>query len=174
MLTLTNGVGMADLQRTALAEARRYMREAKGDRVVATGLVLERLVELTWITAGERDVILKMFGVGRQPGPVAGIHGVPVAAEDHARVQRLYDGLITDGSTSDVALVLAGGIAGSFQVVTETDGTTSVFLAAKKNYQAVLGGAGAIIGGALGGGVGAALGGAIGGAIGYVVDDCKD
>lgn len=163
-----NGVGVQDLQQAALAEARRFMREAKGDRDVATVLVLDRLVELTWITRAERDVIVKMYERGRAADSPAG------AARAHGEVQKLYHGLIADGRTGQVALVLAAGAAGSFRTEVADDGTTTTLAAAARSYQGILGGAGAIIGGALGGAPGAAIGGAIGGVIGTIVDDCKD
>lgn len=166
MFTQSNGVGVGDLQQAALAEARRYMREAKGDRDVATVLVLDRLVELTWISAAERDVIATMYELGRTPDP-------PNPAKVYAQVQGLYHGLIADGRTGQVGLVLAAGAAGSFRTEVAADGTTT-FAAAARSYQGILGGAGAIIGGAIGGAPGAAIGGAIGGVIGTIVDDCKD
>lgn len=92
-----NGVGVAEMQHAALGEARRLMREAKGDRRVAAH------------EAGDAE-----------------------------------------------------------------DGTVSSLAANTRNYQAVLAGAGAVIGGVFGGPGGAAAGGAIGGVIGYIVDDCKD
>lgn len=171
MFTQSNGVGIGDLQQAALAEARRFMREAKGDRDVATVLVLDRLVELTWITGAERDVIAKMYELGRVAGP-PGAGKVPATA--YAQVQELYHGLIGDGRTGQVGLVLAAGAAGSFRTEVAADGTTTTFAAAARSYQGILGGAGAIIGGALGGAPGAAIGGAIGGVIGTIVDDCKD
>lgn len=173
-------VGVPDLQRAALAEARRFMRQAKGDRGVATRLVFDRLVELGWITAEERDVLVRMYQVGA-PKPVKAVKAggaapqrVRVAARAVLDVQGMYDGLIARGGTSAVALALAAGAAGSFEAEPGDDGTTVVYAKSTRSYQGILGGAGAIIGGALGGAPGAAIGGAIGGVIGTIVDDCKD
>lgn len=173
------GVGVPDLQRAALAEARRFMREAKGDRGVATRLVFDRLVELGWITAEERDVLVRMHQVGAPkavPAKAAGVAAqrVPVAARAVLEVQGMYDGLIARRGTSPVALALAAGAAGAFEADAGDDGTTVVYAKSTRSYQGILGGAGAIIGGAIGGAPGAAIGGAIGGVIGTIVDDCKD
>jgi hypothetical protein len=161
-----NAIGVAEMQHAALGEARRLMREAKGDRRVAAHLVYDLLVERGWLAAGERDVLVKMLEVGTA--------GNGAADAQYREVRRMHDGLIVSGGASPVALALAAGVVGSYEVVEAKDGTVSVMAASKRNYQAVLGAAGAVIGGAFGGGLGAAAGGAIGGVIGYIVDDCKD
>ncbi|MBM6623198.1 hypothetical protein JTF08_16435 [Micrococcaceae bacterium RIT802] len=161
-----NAIGVAEMQHAALGEARRLMREAKGDRRVAARLVYDLLVERGWLAAGERDVLVKMLEVGTA--------GNGAADAQYREVRRMHDGLIVSGGASPVALALAAGVVGSYEVVEAKDGTVSVMAASKRNYQAVLGAAGAVIGGAFGGGLGAAAGGAIGGVIGYIVDDCKD
>lgn len=175
--TRTNGVGVGDLQHAALAEARRLMREAKGDRRVAAGLVFERLRDLGWISESERDVLYKMHEVGaapseRQEGGPKG--GRPIATAAYLEVRRMYDELLTRGDAGPVALVLASGAVGSYESVPGDDGATVVYAKSNRNYQGILGGAGAIIGGAIGGAPGAAIGGAIGGVVGTIVDDCKD
>ncbi len=86
----------------------------------------------------------------------------------------VYDELLRRGDTGPVALALAAGTVGSYEVVPGEDGTTVVYAKSNRSYQGILGGAGAIIGGAIGGSQGAAIGGAIGGVIGTIVDDCKD
>lgn len=178
--TQTPGAGIADLQRAALAEARRMMREAKGDRRVARKLVFERLRELGWISEKERTLLDKMYEVGDGSGKHDGKHdGEPDGARtdataDFLKARRLYDQLLVSGNAGPVALVLAAGAAGSFEAVEGDDGTAMVLAKSNRNYQGVLGGAGAVIGGAIGGAPGAAIGGAIGGVIGTIVDDCKD
>lgn len=160
------GVGVAEMQHAALGEARRLMREAKGDRRVAAQLVYDLLVERGWLSGGERDVLVKMLEVGTA--------GKGAADAQYREVRRMHDGLIVSGGTGPVALALSSGVVGSYEPVEAEDGTVLVMAASKRNYQAVLGGAGAVIGGAFGGVTGAAVGGAIGGVIGYIVDDCKD
>ncbi|WP_372700053.1 hypothetical protein [Arthrobacter sp. JSM 101049] len=160
-----NGIGVAEMQHAALGEARRLMREAKGDRRVAAHLVYDLLVERGWLSDGERDVLVKMLEVGTAARGSADAQ--------YREVRRMHDGLIVSGA-SPVALALASGVVGSYEPVDAGDGTVLVMAASKRNYQAVLGAAGAVIGGAFGGGLGAAAGGAIGGVIGYIVDDCKD
>lgn len=175
------GVGVADLQHAALAEARRLMGEAKGDRDVAAGLAFDRLRELGLLTQAERDVLGTIHDIGAKAarGPAVGPTGGqadarPVATGAYLEVRRLYDGLLTAGGTGEVALVLAAGAVGSYEPVPGADGTTVVYAKSNRSYQGILGGAGAIIGGAFGGAPGAAVGGAIGGVIGTIVDDCKD
>ena len=63
-LTQTIGIGVTDIQHAALEETRQLMREAKGDRRVATGLAFERLHDLGWISAEERDVLHRMHELG--------------------------------------------------------------------------------------------------------------
>ena len=176
-LKQTMGVGVAELQHAALAEARRLMREAKGDRVVATGLVFERLHDLGWITAEERDVLTRMHQVGVESSTQHKEDrsaGRPVATAAYLEVRGMYDELLTRGGAGPVALALAAGAVGSYEAVPGADGATVVYAKSGRSYQGVLGGAGAVIGGALGGAPGAAIGGAIGNVIGTIVDDCKD
>lgn len=173
----TVGVGVVDLQYAALAEARRLMREAKGDRRVATGLVFERLRDLGWISESERDVLYKMHEIGAEPPEKQKGQpkdGRPVATAAYLEVRRMYDELLTKGDAGPVALALAAGATGSYEAVPGDDGATVVYAKSNRNYQGILGGAGAIIGGAIGGAPGAAIGGAIGGVVGTIVDDCKD
>lgn len=86
----------------------------------------------------------------------------------------MYNGLLAKGDTGPVALTLAAGAVGSYEPVPGDDGATVVYAKSNRSYQGILGGAGAIIGGAIGGAPGASIGGAIGGVIGTIVDDCKD
>lgn len=171
------GVGVADLQHAALVEARRVMREAKGDRRVATELVFDRVCALGWISDEEREVLGKMYEAGTESSGAQISHlkdGRPDATAAYLQVRRMYDELLVKGNAGPVALVLAAGATGSYEEVDGGDGTTVVYAKSNRNYQAVLGGAGAVIGGAIGGAPGAAIGGAIGGVIGTIVDDCKD
>lgn len=173
--TATIGVGVADLQHAALAEARRFMREAKGDRAVATKLVFERVAELGWITAEESDVLVKMYQSGTDATAAkAQKQRLSVPASAYLDVRERYAGLLAQANTSPVALVLAAGAVGSYEAEPGADDTTVVYAKNTRSYQGILGGAGAIIGGAIGGAPGAAIGGAIGGVIGTIVDDCKD
>ncbi|HQZ00236.1 MAG TPA: hypothetical protein PLQ63_09510 [Propionicimonas sp.] len=173
--TQTIGLGVGDLQHAALAEARRYMREAKGDRAVATKLVFARVADLGWITDDERDVLVKMHSMEADARPSkAGEQRTTVPPSTYFGVRKLYDGLLATGDASPVALALAAGAVGAYEAEPSDDGTTVVYAKNTRSYQGILGGAGAIIGGALGGSPGAAIGGAIGGVIGTIVDDCKD
>lgn len=174
--TNTVGIGVADLQHAALAEARRLMREAKGDRGVATGLVFDRLCDLGWISADERDVLGRMHDIGAECSASAEGHATaaPTATSAYFQVRGLYDDLLAKRGTSPVALVLAAGAAGSYEPVPDGDGTTVVYAKSNRDYQSILSAAGAVIGGAIGGAAGAAIGGAIGGVVGTIVDDCKD
>lgn len=171
------GVGVGDLQHAALAEARRLMREAEGDRRVATGLVFERLHDLGWVSASERDVLQKMHEVGGQAAEQHKGDGSDSRADAtgaYLEVREMYDALLTRGDAGPVALALAAGAVGSYEAVPGDGGTTVVYAKSNRSYQGILGGAGAIIGGAIGGAPGAAIGGAIGGVVGTIVDDCKD
>ncbi|GAA4723755.1 hypothetical protein GCM10023216_11790 [Isoptericola chiayiensis] len=151
------------------------MREARGDRAVAARLVFARLEELGWITAHERDVVTRMHATGRPaPGRDTSERKGPIAAREYFAVRDMHDELLARGDASPVALVLASSAVGSYEATPGDDGTTVVFAKSNRDYQGLLTGAGAIIGGALGGPTGAAIGGAVGGVIGYVVDDCKD
>jgi hypothetical protein len=117
-----------------------------------------------------------MHEIGAAPTEAAGERkdGRPIATAAYLEVRRLYDELLTRGDAGPVALVLAAGAAGSYESVPGDDGATVVYAKSNRNYQGILGGAGAIIGGAIGGAPGAAIGGAIGGVVGTIVDDCKD
>ena len=175
------GVGVGDLQHAALEEARRFMREAKGDRLVATRMVFDRVAELGWISESERDVLVKLYQPdgGSKAAKSAKTaqtddQRVRIAARDYLNVRKSYAGLLARGDASPVALALASAAVGSFEAEAGDDGTTEVYAKSNRSYQGILGGAGAIIGGALGGAPGAAIGGAIGGVIGTIVDDCKD
>jgi hypothetical protein len=170
--TQTIGVGVGDLQHAALAEARRIMREAKGDRGVAAVLIFERLSELGLISEYEREVLIKMHKADAESS-VEQKGGRPGASAVYFEVRGMYDELLTKGGASPVALVLASGLVGSYEPVPSDDGTTVIYAKSNGNYEATLAGAGAIIGGVFGGGPGAALGGAIGGVIGKIVDDCR-
>jgi hypothetical protein len=172
-LTQTIGIGVTDIQHAALEEARRLMREAKGDRRVATGLAFERLHDLGWVSAEERDVLHKMHEIGCDATKEQK-DGAPTATAAYLEVRRMYDGLLAQGDAGPVALALAAGAVGSYEAVPGDDGATVVYAKSNRSYQGILGGAGAIIGGALGGAPGAAIGGAIGGVIGTIVDDCND
>lgn len=172
-LTQTIGIGVGDIQHAALEEARRLMREAKGDRRVATGLGFERLHDLGWISAEERDLLDRMHQIGFDAGEKQK-DGAPDATAAYLEVRRMYNGMLATGHAGPVALTLAAGAVGSYEPVPGGGGTTVVYAKSNRSYQGILGGAGAIIGGALGGAPGAAIGGAIGGVIGTIVDDCKD
>ncbi|SDR70896.1 hypothetical protein SAMN04488570_0102 [Nocardioides scoriae] len=173
--TSTMGVGVADVQHAALVEARRLMKEAKGDRDVAATLLVGRLCDLGWVSEAERDVLQQMHEIGveaarRQKSGAAR----PAATAAYLRVRGLYDDLLAAGHTGPVALALAGGHVGSYEPVVGEDGTTVVYAKSNRSYASTLGAAGAAIGGALGGGAGAAIGGAVGTVVGTIVDDCKD
>lgn len=170
--TMWTAAGVADLQQAALAEARRFMREAKGDRRVATELVLDRVRELGWISDDERALLTKMYAADRRPQNARRSRGDATAA--YLEVRGIYGDMLAGGATGPVAIALAAGVVGSYEPVDGGDGTTVVYAKSTRSYQGILGGAGAIIGGAFGGAPGAAIGGAIGGVIGTIVDDCKD
>ena len=127
--TQTIGVGVGDLQHAALAEARRVMHEAKGDRGVAAVLMFDRLSELGWISASERDVLVKMHEA--DAGPSVEQKGGPSGGRSpYFEVRGMYDELLTKGGASPVALVLASGLVWSGRVVRagaerrRDDGTT--------------------------------------------------
>ena len=170
--TQTIGVGVGDLQHAALAEARRIMREAKGDRHVAAVLMFDRLGEMGLISESERGVLVKMHDADAESS-VERKGGSPGGTSAYFTVRGFYDEMLTKGGASPVALVLASGLVGSYEPVPSDDGTTVIYAKSNGNYEATLAAAGAIIGGVFGGGPGAALGGAIGGVIGKIVDDCR-
>jgi hypothetical protein len=171
-LTQTIGVGVGDLQHAALAEARRVMREAKGDRGVAAALMMRRLAELGFISESEREVLVTMHQADDGTALALKAGGTGSTAS-YLEVRGMYDELLIKGGASPVALVLASGLVGSYEPVPSDDGTTVMYAKSNGNYEATLAAAGAVIGGVLGGGPGAALGGAIGGVLGKVVDDCR-
>ncbi|WP_154674291.1 hypothetical protein [Nakamurella lactea] len=171
--------GIPDLQRAALAEARRMMREAKGDRAAATTLMYDELERRGLITQVERETLGKMHQVGLRSASSKSSasndeHDRADATAGYLEVSRMYDRMLADGGTGPVALALAAGAVGSYEVVENPDGVPGVVYAkSNRNYQAILGGAGAIIGSGFGP-LGGAIGGAVGGVIGTIVDDCKD
>lgn len=175
-LTAMAGAGIGDLQRAALAEARRIMREAKGDRAVATRLVYEELVRRGLISKDEGAALTAMHDLGQQ-GVSSKTSEKQQGRADHTaaylQVSKMYDGMLADGGSGPVALALAAGAVGSYEVVENPGGTGVVYAKSNRNYQAILGGAGAIIGSGFGP-LGGAIGGAIGGVVGTIVDDCKD
>ena len=177
-MTSTMGVGVADVQHAALAEARRLMKESKGDRDVAATLLVGRLCDLGWVSEAERDVLQQMHEIGVEAARPQGRRKAgaarPSATAAYVRVRGLYDDLLASGRTGPVALALAGGHVGSYEPVVGEDGTTVVYAKSNRSYASTLGAAGAAIGGALGGGVGAVIGGAVGTVVGTIVDDCKD
>jgi hypothetical protein len=174
-LTAMVGAGIPELQRAALAEARRIMRQAKGDRDAAVRLVYDELVRRELITEPERDMLTAMHDLGLQSASAKkGQQDGPVdATAGYLQVSRMFDGMLAEGSTGPVALALASGAVGSYEPVENPGGTGVIYAKNNRNYTAVLGGAGAIIGAGFGP-MGGAIGGAIGTVVGTIVDDCKD
>jgi len=164
------GLGGGDLQHAALAEARRLMREAKGDRHVAAVLLFGRLSELGFISESERGVLVKMHDAGSVSSTD---EKVRLGTSAYFDVRGMFDELLATGGASPVALVLASGLVGAYEPEPSEDGTSVVYAKSNGGYEATLATAGAVIGGYFGGSGGAALGGVIGGVIGKVVDDCR-
>ena len=135
-LTQTIGIGVTDIQHAALEEARRLMREAKGDRRVATGLAFERLHDLGWISAEERDVLRGMHEVGFDAAEKQKDGKTATAA--YLEVRRMYTGLLAQGDAGPVALALAAGAVGSYEAVPGDDGATVVYAKSNRSYQGIL------------------------------------
>ena len=135
------------------------------------------MAELGWISGDERDVLVKLYQPGgskaAKSAKVAQTDDqrVRIAARDYLNLRKSHAGLLARGDASPVALAPASGAVGSSEAEAGDDGTTVVYAKSNRSYQGILGGAGAIIGGALGGAPGAAVGGAIGGVSGMIVDD---
>ncbi|WP_457208061.1 hypothetical protein, partial [Nocardioides sp. P5_C9_2] len=125
-LTQTIGIGVVDIQHAALEEARRLMREAKGDRRVATGLGFERLHDLGWISADERDLLHRMHELGFDATAKQKDDG-SAATVAYLEVRRMYNGMLAKGDTGPVALTLAAGAVGSYEPVPSEDGGTVVY-----------------------------------------------
>ncbi|MDN4645064.1 hypothetical protein [Arthrobacter sp. PsM3] len=163
------GVGVGDLQSAVARETGRIMREAKGDRLRATKIILDKLLEMGLITESEVPVLAGICEEG-----FAATSGKKDAAAAHHEVRKAYDEMLLKPGASPVALAFASASAGSYLATdgTEGGGTTVVYKKSGGNWQETLAGAGAAIGGILGGPAGAGLGTVIGGVTGKIVDEC--
>jgi hypothetical protein len=161
------GIGVGELAQAALEESRRIMRSAKGDRRQAGKLLLNKVRELGWITEAEQKSIQQLLDLAATDGS-----GKKSTTAAYFEARKVHHAMLAEGKAGPVALALASGAVGAFEPVETPKGV--IYKTNNRSYQAVLGSAGAIIGGALGGGPGAAIGGAIGGVIGTIVDDCND
>ena len=165
--TPTFGFGVGEVGQAALAESRRIMRSAKGDRREAAKLLLKKVCELGWINEAEQKSIQKLLDLATTDGS-----GKKNTTAAYFEARKVHHAMLVEGKAGPVALALASGAVGAFEPVETPNGV--IYKTNTRSYQGILGGAGAIIGGALGGAPGAAIGGAIGGVIGTIVDDCKD
>jgi hypothetical protein len=174
MTELASVVGVGDLQLAALAEARRIMKLAKGDRIAATRIVFDKLQDLGLISDTERDVLADMHERGMRVASDPRGKERTDASAAYFRARETYNGLLASGKASQVALALAAGDVGSYEPVPDPGGSGGVVYAKNnRSYTSILGGAGAAIGSAWGP-IGAGIGGAIGTVVGTIVDDCKD
>lgn len=167
------GVGAGDLQSAVSRETARIMREAKGDRLKATKIILDKLLEMGLITEAELPVLGRICDEG-----FAASSGKKEAAAAYHAVRKAYDKLLLEPGASPVALAFASASAGSYVVGDASDGgedsggTGVTYKKSGGNWQETLAGAGAAIGGILGGPAGAGLGTIIGGVTGKIVDEC--
>jgi hypothetical protein len=166
------GVGAGDLQGAVSRETARIMREAKGDRLKATKIILDKLLEMGLITEAELPVLGRICEEG-----FAASSGKKEASAAYHTVRESYDKLLLEPGASPVALAFASAAAGSYVVADAAadGGGGSAGVVYKKsggNWQETLAGAGAAIGGILGGPAGAGLGTVIGGVTGKIVDEC--
>jgi hypothetical protein len=159
--------GVGEVGQAALAESRRIMRSAKGDRREAGKLLLNKVRELGWINEAEQRSIQELLDLATTDSS-----GKKNTTAAYFEARKVHHAMLAEGKAGPVALALASGAVGAFEPVETPNGV--IYKTSTRSYQAVLGSAGAIIGGALGGAPGAAIGGAIGGVIGTIVDDCKD
>jgi hypothetical protein len=166
-ITPTFGYGVGEVGQAALEESRRIMKTAKGDRREAGKLLLNKVRELGWINEAEQRTVQQLLELATTDGS-----GKKDTTKAYFEARKVHQTMLAEGKAGPVALALAGGAIGAFEPVETPNGV--IYKASSRSYQAVLGSAGAIIGGALGGAPGAAIGGAIGGVIGTIVDDCKD
>ncbi|AXJ09470.1 hypothetical protein [Arthrobacter sp. PM3] len=167
------GVGVGDLQSAVARETGRIIREANGDRLKATKIVLDKLVEMGLITESELPVLAGICEEG-----FAATSGKKDAAAAYHEVRKAYDEMLLKPGASPVALAFASASAGSYVATDGGEdgggGTTVVYKKSGGNWQETLAGAGAAIGGILGGAAGAGLGTVIGGVAGKIVDECLD
>jgi hypothetical protein len=164
------GVGVGDLQSAVARETERIMREAKGDRLAATKIILDKLLEMGLITESELPVLAGICEEG-----FAATSGKKDGSAAYHEVRKTYDEMLLKPGASPVALAFASASAGSYVATDGTDsggGTTVVYKKSGGNWQETLAGAGAAIGGILGGAAGAGLGTVIGGVAGKIVDEC--
>jgi len=164
------GVGAGDLQSAVSRESARIVREAKGDRLKASKIILARLQKMGFISDAEVPVLGRICEEG-----FAASSGKKEASAAYHEVRKAYDKLLLDPGTSPVALAFASASAGSYVAVDASEGGGSTGVVYKKsggNWQETLAGAGAAIGGILGGPAGAGLGTIIGGVTGKIVDEC--
>ncbi len=168
MDTMLRGVtGMSDLMHAARAEASSVTKKTKGDLVAELDLLLDRLVEAGILQPEETRQLLELYRITYEAGQEK---GEPTRAFFDVRSR--YDRLAADGSTSPVALVIAGAALGSFDLELEADGTTTVAVY-RASYGTQLAAIGASIGVIVGGAIGGVLGGQIGGLLGGIIDDKK-
>jgi hypothetical protein len=166
-LSTVFGVGTGDLQNAAIDEAQRIIKQAKGDRLVATRMLLDKLRELDLIDKNEVEVLGKLCTIGFHTTT-----GKKDAKAGYFEARELYQGILVSGKASPVALAFASSAAGSYTPVDDGSGGV-VFKKSGGNWQDTLTAAGATIGGILGGPAGAGLGAVIGGVGGKIVDECR-
>lgn len=166
---LAFGPGVGDLQRIALREVERIMKEARGDRTAAVRIAIGRAGELGFVTAEEAGRLAELADLG-----FAAASGRLQQADAHARSRELLDAMLAEGRASAAALAFAAGSSHAEPGPPAADGSPGVvFRKASSNWQDTLGGAGAVIGGVIGGGPsGAAFGAALGQVVGKIVDEC--
>lgn len=163
------GVGVSDLQHAVRAEARRIIKETKGDPRAQSQLLTERLRDLGLIADSEVDALKRLAELGHGSG---GPKGDPKDAYFQSR--DVYNSMLASGRASPVALVLASSAVGSYSMTDAPDESGGViFKKSNGAWEDRLGKTGAIVGAAWGP-MGAAIGGAIGGAVGAAVDECLE
>jgi hypothetical protein len=163
------GIGAGDLQQATRAEARRILKDTKGDELAQLRQLLDRLREQGLVTAADVKSLqqLQRINSDAQAGKRSG-------QDAYFASRETFHAMLAGGAASPVALAIASSAVGSFAIEPGPDGAGAVAVAAARNRWSQTG---ATVGAAIGsiwGRDGATIGAAVGGAIGGAVDDCLE
>lgn len=89
------GIGVSEMQSAAGREVKRIMAEAGGDRLKADKIVLNKLLELQFITESELPVLTHICELG-----YAVTGGKHDAAAAHTEVKKAYEELLVRGNAT--------------------------------------------------------------------------
>jgi hypothetical protein len=161
------GVGAGDLLHATRAEVDRIVARTKGDVLAQAIALLDLLRARELINDDEVRVLTLLARTDAQAGT-----GEMTAQDAYFHSRELYNTMLADPVSSNVALVIASCAVGSYTLTAAPDGGGTVVFAKSNGHWANRGTlTGAVIG-SIWGPLGAAVGGAVGGAVGDVVDHC--